>query len=161
MLVEGDVGMSKRPFRLKESFYSFLGGVVASIASTIIYEAIDSIGSNSSSLLSYVLLWISGLLMCGSCVFLLMVSSYIGNIEAKYNAMIDYNKDPDEIWFRSIRALSESKILPKNRGESTQTIDRLIEEDANKTYWRIVRFLIYGSSAFLVAIIILVISKVV
>lgn len=153
--------MTKKPFRFKESFYSFLGGVVSSLASTIIYEAIDHIGNITSSILSYVLVWISGSLMILSCIFLLIVSSQLGKIEAKYNAMIDNKKDPDEIWFRSIRALSESKVLRQNHAKPPQDIDRLIEEDADKTYWKTFGFLILGISTFLVAIIILVVSKVV
>lgn len=153
--------MRKKPFRFKESFYSFLGGVVASLASTIIYEAIDRIGNISSSALSYALLWISGLLMILSCVFLLLVSSYLGKIEAKYSTIIDDKKDPDEIWFRSIRALSERKVLRKNQTSSQDDIDKLVQEDADKTYWRIFTFLVLGLSTFLAAIIVLVFSKVV
>lgn len=153
--------MKKKPFRFKESFYSFLGGVVASLASTIIYDAIDCIGNISTSVLAYVLLWAAGLLMILSCVFLLTVSFYLGKIEAKYNTMIDGKKDPDETWFRSIRALSEIKVLRKSQNLKPGDVDRLVQKESDKIYWRLFIFLVLGLCTFLLAFIVLILSKVI
>lgn len=151
----------KRRFCFKESFYSFLGGTIASLACTIIYEAINQIGKMEVSVLTYIFEWCSGIIMCISCVCLLWLASILGNIEAKFNQMKDMKKDIDELWFRSIRAIAENEIIVSNPALQSENLDDLVKKEANKIYCKLIMLLIIGFISFVLGLVLLIMSKVV
>lgn len=151
----------RRRFHFKETFYSFLGGTIASLACTIIYEAIDQIGNIEVSTLAYIFEWSSGIIMCISCACLLWLASMLGNIEAKFNEMMDVKKDINELWFRSIRAIAENRIIRSNPAFSSNNIDDLVKKKANIIYYKLIALLIIGGISFALGIVLLIMSKVV
>lgn len=151
----------KRRFCFSESFYSFLGGTIASLACTIIYEAINQIGKIEVSVLTYLLEWCSGITMCISCFCLLWLSSILGNIEDKFNQIRDLKKDSDELWFRSIRAIAEKKIIVSNPALLSENIDVLVKKVADKIYSKLIMLLIIGFIFFALGLVLLIMSKVV
>ncbi len=152
--------MRKR-FRFKETFYSFLGGIIASLACTIIYEAIDQIGNMEVSVLTYIFEWSSGIIMCISCACLLWLASMLGSIEAKFNELKGLKKDIDELWFRSIRAIAENKIIVNNPAFLSENFDDLVKEKSDKIYYKLVMNLIIGCIFFVIGLVLLIVSKVV
>jgi len=151
----------KRKLSFKEAFYSFMGGTVASLACTILYEAINQIGNVESSVVAYVLEWIAGVMMCISCTCLLWLASNLGEIENKLNIMIDTKKDANELWFRAIRALAEKKIQTNDINRETADLDALVKKEANKIYYKLIVLLVIGCFSFVLGMVFLVISKVV
>ena len=151
----------RRRFHFKETFYSFLGGTIASLACTIIYEAIDQIGNIEVSTLAYIFEWSSGIIMCISCACLLWLASMLGNIEAKFNQLMDVKKDINELWFRSIRAIAENRIILSNPAFSSNNIDDLVKKKANIIYYKLIALLIIGGVSFALGIVLLIMSKVV
>ncbi len=151
----------RRRFRFKETFYSFLGGTIASLACTIIYEAIDQIGNMEVSILTYIFEWSSGIIMCISCACLLWLASMLGAIEAKFNEIKDLKKDIDELWFRSIRAIAENKIVANNPAFMSEDFDDLVKKKADKIYFKLIILLIIGCISFVFGLVLLIMSKVV
>lgn len=151
----------RRRFHFKETLYSFLGGTIASLACTIIYEAIDQIGNIEGSVLTYIFEWSSGIIMCISCACLLWLASMLGNIEAKFNEMKDVKKGIDELWFRSIRAIAENKIIAKNPAFLSENLDDLVKKESDKIYYKLIILLIIGCISFALGLVLLIMSKVV
>ncbi len=151
----------RRRFRFKETFYSFLGGTIASFACTIIYGAIDQISNMEVSVLAYIFEWSSGIIMCISCACLLWLASTLGSIEAKFNEMKNLKKDIDELWFRSIRAIAENKIVDNNSTFMSDNLDDLVKKKADKIYCKLIMFLIIGCFSFVFGLVLLIMSKVV
>lgn len=151
----------RRRFRFKETFYSFLGGTIASFACTIIYEAIDQIGNMKVSVLIHIFEWSSGIIMCISCACLLWLASMLGSIEVKFNEMKNLKKDIDELWFRSIRAIAENKIRANNSALLAENLDDLVKKKADKIYFKLIMLLIIGFITFILGLVLLIMSKVV
>lgn len=151
----------RRRFRFKETFYSFLGGTIASLACTIIYEAIDQISNMEVSVQAYIFEWSSGIIMCISCACLLWLASILGNIEAKFNEIKDLKKDFDELWFRSIRAIAENMIIAKNPTFMPENLDDLVKKKTDKIYCKLIILLIVGCFSFTLGLVLLIMSKVV
>lgn len=151
----------KRKLYFKETFYSFMGGTVASLACTILYEAINQIGNFEGSVVAYVLEWISGCMMCISCTCLLWLASNLGYVENRLNIMLDTKKDANELWFRAIRALAEKKIQVNNMNRTIADLEVLVKKEADKIYYKFITLLVLGCFSFVVGMSLLVISKVV
>lgn len=151
----------KKIFYFKEAFYSFMGGIVSSLACTILYEAINKIADIECITVSYILEWCAGLMMCVSCVCLLLLASKLGNIENKFNTMLDNTNETDELWFRAIRAIAEKNIQQNVKIHEYTNSDILLNREADKIYCKLVMLLLMGCFSFLIGIVILVISKVV
>lgn len=151
----------KKRFYFKEGFYSFVGGTIASLSCTILYDTIDQIGNIQVSIIAYIFAWISWIMMCISCGCLLWLASSLGNVEAKFNKIADTKKDANELWFRAIRAIAENKIQSNNRDLSSEDLDTLIERTADKMYYKLIILLIIGCLSLLLGFLFLILSKVV
>lgn len=151
----------KRKLYFKESFFSFMGGTVASLACTILYENIDQIGNVEGLVVVYVFEWIAGFLMCISCICFLWLASNLGDIEKKLNTMLDTRKDSNDLWFRAIRALAEKKIEVNDTNCTTVDLDALVKKEAKKMYYKLITLLVIGCFSFILGMVLLVISKVV
>lgn len=151
----------RRRFRFNETFYSFLGGTIASFACTIIYGAIDHISNMEVSVLAYIFEWSSGIIMCISCACLLCLASTLGSIEAKFNEIKNKKKDTDELWFRSIRAIAENKIIDNDFTLMSEYLDELVKKKADKIYCKLIIFLVIACFSFVLGLVLLIMSKVV
>ncbi len=146
-----------RRFHFKESFYTFIGGIIASLASTILYEFINNIGDENIGLFVHIIEFISGLAMCFSCACILRFSSILGDIEEKYSLMLNSSNNIDKLWIRSLRAYVETQFNITNSMDK----DAFIEENAKKTYFKLILLLISGCFTFILGLIMLIVSKVV
>lgn len=152
--------MNKR-FRFKNSFYSFIGGTVASLACTIIYEAINELGTIQSCTRSYLFEWISGICMCISCVCFLWIASDLSDIDLKYASLSDLKGDRTELWFRAIRVVVEEKIRSLNVEHSVPLLESEVTKRATCLYRKLIALFFIGCTTIILGLAMLVIAKVI
>lgn len=151
----------KKRFRFKDSFYSFIGGTIASFACTIIYEMINKIGTVQCYTKSILLECISCISMCISCVCFLWLASELSDIDSKYVSLSNLNGDRTELWFRAIRVVAEDKMKSIN----TECFVPLLESDvtryATHLYNKLVVLFFGGCIMSVLGLAMLVVAKVI
>lgn len=146
-------------FCFKESFYSFVGGIIASIASTILYEAINNIGT-FNNFNTYLLEWISGITMCISCICLLALASNLETINYKLRSILNSKRNLNEQWLRAVRAIAEENMVSHSNIASDE-YETIVANAAKKICTKLVTLLVFGILTFVLALAILIMSKVV
>lgn len=151
----------KKRFRFKDSFYSFIGGTIASLACTIIYEAINQLKTIQCCTKAYFFEWISGICMYISCICFLLLASDLGDINSKYSSLSGLKGDRTELWFRAIRIVVEEKIKPLDTEHSATLLESEVTRQASYLYCKLVVLFFTGCITVVLGLAILVIAKVV
>ena len=154
----------RKIYRLKNSFFSFFGGIIGSFALTVLYESIDLIGDQKISCCSYLLNWISAILLGISCVLFLCLSINLDAINEKYTLLMSNsmsNSDnTSELWERALRIVVELRL--KSAGDYSFKTNPQVITDKQKQLCKMLDIqAIGGSVLLLLGTGLLIISKVV
>lgn len=151
----------KKRFRFKDSFYSFIGGTIASLACTIIYEAINQIGTLQCCTKSFFFQWISGICMCISCASFLWLASELNDIDSKFARLSNLNGDRTELWFRAIRVVVEDKMKLFRSEHDVTLLESEVTRKATCLYYELSALFFVGCITIVLGLAMLVMAKVI